>query len=558
MWTRIRHIHRYREIAAAFSRNGLGFIVKDLGLVEFLSLPKRVLFEERQEFPTRSFGERIRRFLEELGPTFVKVGQIASTRPDLLPADIVAELEKLQDRVPPFPFREVQAIVKQELGGETEEMFQAFREEPLAAASIGQVHYAVLKSGERVAVKLQRPGMKHRIETDLEILKDLALLAEHRLAWASRLQLRGIVDEFAEAIRSELNYTAEGRNAERIAKQFADDPHIRVPKVYWNVSTSKLLTMEYMEGVKLNEIGELERRGYRRSLLAERLVRAIFRQILIEGFFHGDPHPGNLLALPGDAIAFMDFGMVGRLTPEMKNHFASLVIAMMRQSTDGVIKAVARMGLTPEDVDMQLLRSDVDQLRQKYYDVPLSEVSFGEAVHDLFAVAFRHRIQIPADLTLLGKTLLTIEGTVQQLDPSLKIIEIAEPFGRQLLLERFHPRKLADSLIRQLSEYGDIVTALPKHLQEISSIMKKGKLRMEISIPELDLFLKKLDRIGNRLSFSVVLLAFCILMTGLIVGSALGGEAVGGRSLPAIEIGFGVAIAMMVWLLHAIFKSGRF
>ncbi|MCI3927006.1 AarF/ABC1/UbiB kinase family protein [Paenibacillus sp. TRM 82003] len=558
MLTRIRHIQRYRDIAAAFSRNGFGFIVKDLGLLEFLSLPKRLFVEEQQDFPTQSLGERFRRFLEELGPTFVKIGQLASTRQDLLPPDMLRELEKLQDRVAPFPFEDVQAILKRELGGGAEHLFREFRETPLAAASIGQVHYAVLKSGERVAVKVQRPGMKQTIETDLEILQDLAVLAEHRLAWAARYQLREIVDEFAKALRSELNYVTEGRNAERIAKPFADDPNIRVPKLYWEYSTPRVLTMEYVEGVKLSDVSRLVQAGNRPKVLAERVVRAILHQILIEGFFHGDPHPGNILALPGDVIAFLDFGMVGRLSPETKGHFASMVIAMMRQSTDGVIRAITRMGLVPDDVNMTLLRSDVDGLREKYLGVPLGEISFGEAVSDLLAVAYQHRIQIPADLTLLGKTLLTIEGTVARLDPELKIIEIAEPFGRRLLMERYHPKKIAESFVQQLSEYGDLLTALPKHLQDVSAIMKQGKLRMEIAVPELELFLKKLDRIGNRLSFSVVLLAFSIVMVGLIIGSALGGESSILWRLPAIEIGFGVAFGMFVWLLHAIFKSGRF
>lgn len=293
-------------------------------------------------------------------------------------------------------------------------------------------------------------------------------------------------------------------------------------------------------------------------MLAERVVQAIFHQILIEGFFHGDPHPGNILALPGEVIVFMDFGMVGRLTPEMKYHFASLVIAMMHQSTDGVIKAITRMGLVPDDVNMQQLRSDVDQLRGNYYDVPLSQVSLGEAVNDLFSVAYQHHIQIPADLTLLGKTLLTIEGMVEKLDPELSIIKVAEPFGRQLLKERYHPKKVAEHVLNHLVEYGEILTQLPKHVQELTSVMKKGKIRMEITIPELDLFLTKLDRISNRLSFSIVLLSFSIIMVGLIIGSALSRQSTLLWNIPAIEIGFGVAILMFLWLLYSIFKSGRF
>ncbi|TDF94526.1 2-polyprenylphenol 6-hydroxylase [Paenibacillus piri] len=554
---RVRHIRRYRDIAAAFSRNGFGFMVKELGLLELLSLPKRLLVEDYQEIQTKTLGVRIRLILEELGPTFVKMGQIASTRPDLIPADIIHELVKLQDRVPPFSFQEAKTIIEQELDGAIGSIFETFDEAPLAAASIGQVHYAVLNSGERVAVKIQRPNIRAIIETDLEILQELAMLAEQRLKWAARYQMPDIVEEFSKSLRAELDYTIEGRNAEKVGKQFKNDPSIHIPKVYWDYSTQKVLTMEYVEGVKLNETRKIDRRGYNRKVLAERLVQAIFQQILIEGFFHGDPHPGNILVLPDEVIVFIDFGMVGRLTPDMKSHFASLIIALMRQSTSGVINAVIRMGLVPDDVNLQLLRSDVDQLREKYYDVPLSRVSLGEAVNDLFTVAYRHRIQIPADLTLLGKTILTMEGTAEQLDPELSIIQVAEPFGRQLLKERFRPKKVAESVVNHLIEYGEILTQLPKHVQELALVMKKGKLRIEITIPELNLLLTKLDRISNRLSISIILLAFSIIMVGLIIGSALGRQSALLWSIPAIEIGFGVAAIMILWLLYSLFKSRR-
>ncbi|WP_017727084.1 ABC1 kinase family protein [Halalkalibacterium ligniniphilum] len=507
---------------------------------------------------TKTTGERVRLFLEELGPTFVKVGQIASTRPDLIPADIIEELVKLQDRVPPFSFQEVKTIIEQELGLKLDLVFSEFHETPLGAASIGQVHYAVLKSGEQVAVKIQRPNVEKVIKTDLEILQELAKLAEFRLEWAAKYRVKDIVEEFSKALLAELDYTVEGRNADKVAKQFKDDPNIRIPHVYWDYSTKKILTMEYIEGVKLNDLEKLHQKSYNTKVLAERVAHAIFHQILIEGFFHGDPHPGNVSALPEDVIVFMDFGMVGRLTPEMKTHFASLVIAIMRQSTDGVIKAITQMGLVPDDVNMQLLRLDVDQLRDKYYDVPLSKVSLGEAINELFSIAHQHHIQIPADLSLLGKTLLTVEGMVENLDPDLSIIKVAEPFGRQLLKDRYNPKKVAENIFEQWKEFGEVLTDVPKNIQELTSILKEGKFHLEITIPKVELFLTKLDRISNRLSFSIVLLSFSIIMVGLIIGSALGGQSSLLWNLPAIEIGFGVAILMFLWLLYSIFKSGRF
>ncbi|GAE26763.1 ubiquinone biosynthesis monooxygenase UbiB [Halalkalibacter wakoensis JCM 9140] len=554
---RIRHIQRYREIASAFSRNGFGFLVEELGLQDILSLPKRLL-KKNHEVHAKTTGERVRLFLEQLGPTFVKLGQIASTRPDVIPADMIQEISKLQDRVSPFPTDEVKTIIEQELGFEIDELFSEFHEEPLGAASIGQVHYAVLKTGEQVAVKVQRPGVEKMIHTDLEILEELAALAEHRLRWAEKYQVKAIVEEFSKAILAELDYTIEAKNAAKIARQFENNQKIRIPSVYKEFSTKKVLTTEYFEGTKISEHEELRNKGYHLGRVANQITHAIFHQVLIEGFFHGDPHPGNILVLEEEVIVFIDFGMVGRLTYDMKIQLANLVIAMMRQSSDGVIKAINQMGLVPEDVNMRLLRLDIEELKEKYYDVPLSEVHLGEAVNDLMEIAHEHRIRIPADLSLLGKTFLTLEGMVEKLDPDFSIMKAAEPFGRQLIKERLHPKRMAERMITHVGEYGEIILEFPKQMKEITALLKKEKIPLEISIPKVELFLTKLDRISNRLSFSIVLLSFSIIMVGLIIGSSLRGQTSVLWNIPAVEIGFGVALLMFLWLLYSIFKSGRF
>ncbi|MBY6266886.1 2-polyprenylphenol 6-hydroxylase [Parageobacillus thermoglucosidasius] len=554
---RMRHMSRYRDIAIALIRHGFGIVVEEIGFAQFLSLPQKILFNTKEK-DGKTIGERIRLVLQELGPTFVKLGQIASTRPDLLPEEIIRELEKLQDQVPPFSFEEVRNIVQQELGADLTQIFRQFADVPLAAASIGQVHQAILHSGEKVAVKIQRPNIANIIETDLEILQDLATLAERRLEWAAQYQICDMVDEFSRSLRAELDYTIEARNAEKISNQFKNDPGIHIPKVFWEYSTKKVLTMEYVEGIKFNELERLKQNGYNLKKLADRLAKAVFQQIFVEGFFHGDPHPGNVLVLPGEVIAFIDFGMVGRLNPEIKYHFSSLVIALMNQSTDGVIKSICQMGLVPDDVNIMQLRDDVEQLREKYYRVSLSKISLGEAVNDLFRVAFRHSIRIPRDLTLLGKTLLTVEGMVEKLDPDFRILDIAEPFGRRLLKERLRPKNIAEMVWKHVSDYREMLIDFPKNMKEFASLIKQGKLHFEIDIPELDHFLKKLDQISNRLSFSIVLLSFSIIMVGIIIGSSMGRQSTLLWKIPAIEIGFGVAALMFVWLLYSIFKSGRF
>jgi ubiquinone biosynthesis protein len=554
---RIRHIKRYRDVAKVLARHGFGFFVEEIGLLHMLSLPKR-LFTDRDETDPMSVGQRIRQVIEELGPTYVKIGQIASTRADVIPEDILHELEKLQDDVPSFPFPQVRHIIEEELGSPLEEVFSSFDEEAIAAASIGQVHRAQLRTGEAVAVKVQRPRIEAMIETDLEILLDLATLAEHRMERMERLQLRDVVEEFAKSLRNELDYAIEGRNAEKIAKQFKNDPKIHIPAIYWEYTTRTVLTMEYVEGLKLNQFETLERKGYDRKAIAEQLVQALFHQMLIEGFFHADPHPGNIFLLRDGVISFIDFGMVGRLTLDMKNNFASLVIAMMRQNTESMMKAILRIGIIPDDVNMSLLNNDVDELREKYVDVPMSRISLGEAISDLFVVAFRHQIRIPSDFTMVAKALLILEGIVEKLDPELSIMDMAEPFGRRLLKERYRPSTVAGRVWHNLSDYGDLLVDLPKQMKDLMRDLTRGRIRLEVSVPELDIFLRKLDRITNQLSFSIVLLSFSVVMMGLIIASALGSQPILIGQISAIEIGFGMAGLMLLWLFVSIFKSGKF
>lgn len=553
---RVRHINRYREIAVALLSQGFGYIVEEMGLIKKVPYYQRVrpVFTKKH---TGGVGERIRLVLQQLGPTYVKLGQIASTRPDLLPREIIGELEKLQDEVPGFSSTEVHSVIEEELGGTLEEIFQYFDTEPLAAASIGQVHQAVLKTGEKVAVKIQRPDIATVIGTDLEILYELANLAERRFQWAATYQLLDMIDEFSKALRNELDYTSEARNAEKISKQFIHNPVIYVPKVYWAYSTAKVLTAEYIDGIKINNIKDLEQQGYSLVLLAERFAKGILHQIFMEGFFHGDPHPGNVLVMPGQIIAFLDFGMVGHLSSEMKYNLSSLVIGLMRQDADDLAKTIFRMGIVPDHANKHQFRDDIEQLNEKYYGIPLSQVSFGEAVNNIFAVALKHKIKIPADLVLVGKALLIMEGIVQKLDPSLSILDVAEPFGKKILMERLHPKALTKTLWRKISDFGELFASFPELFKNLSSIVRHGRLSLDISIPEIDNILKTLDRISNRLSFSMILLALSIIMSSIIVSSSIAGQSSVLWQIPVLEIGFGIAMVIFSWLLYAIIRSGR-
>jgi ubiquinone biosynthesis protein len=404
---------------------------------------------------------------------------------------------------------------------------------------------------------VQRPDILPTVETDLEILDDLARLMEARISWARRYQIRKMIDEFAKSLRAELDYNSEGRNGERIAKQFNGDQGFKVPRIHWEFSTKRVLTMDFIQGIKINHYKQLDDEGYDRRQIAERLANSMLQQILIDGFYHGDPHPGNIIILPGNVVALMDFGMVGRLEEETKYQFASLVINLKRGSTNGLIKTLSDMGLLTDEIDMAPLRGDIDELRNKYYDIPLSQISLGGAVNDLFTVANRHQVQIPPEFTMLGKALLTMEAIVEGLDPNFSIMKAAEPFGERLFKERYNPKNIAKNAWNQFIESAEAIAELPKDIREVTGIIKKGKLRLDINIPELQVFLHKLDQISNRLSFSIILLAFSIIMVGLIIGSAIGGETLILWKIPVIEIGFVVATLMFLLMLYTIFRSGK-
>ncbi|BFH65657.1 ABC1 kinase family protein [Paenibacillus azoreducens] len=556
MAVRIRHTGRYREIAMALMRHGFGYMVEELGLFQLLSMPRRWVKHESPE--TKTLGERIRLVLEDLGPTFVKLGQLASTRSDLLPDSIIQELVKLQDQVPPFPSEAARSILAEELDMPVEEIFERFDDIPVAAASIGQVHLGRLKSGEEVAVKIQRPGALQTITRDLGILRNLMVLAEKRWEWARRYQMVRLVEEFSKSLLAEMDYSREGRNTEKIALQFQNDAHIFIPQIHWQYTSSRVMTMEYVEGVTLSQSEQLEESGFDLQLIAKRFVNAMLHQMFIEGFFHADPHPGNLLVRKDGSLAFLDFGMVGRLSEDMKHHLSELIIALMRKNTDSMVRAILRLGLLPEDNDMDSLRKDLGILRDEYYDIPFSEIGIGKALNDLFGVAQRHAIVMPPDLTLLGKALLTMEGVIQKLDPSLSIIDMAEPFGRKLARERFSARRLRGKLLGGAASLAEALLDIPAQTRQLSALISKGKLKVEISVPEMESLMRKLDQISNRLSFSIVLLAFSIIMVGLIIGSSMNRQSSILWHFPVIAIGFGVAFLMVVWLLYSIFKSGKF
>lgn len=555
---RIQYINRYREIAIALSRSGFGFIIEEIGLDEVFSLPKRLLLRQN-EAKTKDYsrGERIVQLLETLGPTFIKLGQMASTRPDILAPDIINSLESLQDDVKPLEINIVRERVEASLGTTIDEIFEKFEETPIGSASIGQVHSAVLKTGQRVAVKVQRPNIERMIRNDLEILNHIATLADNRLEIASHFQVTTIIDEFSKAIIDELDYTVEARNQDKIRKQFIDNHEIRVPDVIWELTTKDVLVMEYIDGININEYERLNLENHDTRKLAEHLTKAIFHQILIEGFFHGDPHPGNIKIMPDETIAFIDFGMVGRLTQEMKGHFGFLIISLMKQDVDSVVRAITRMGAVPDNVNMKELRRDAEKLKDKYYDVPLSRVNLGNAIQEIFDIAHKHKIILPSDFTMLGKTVLTLESIIANLDPDFSILDVAEPFGKMLIKERLQPDYIKSTTVRKLYHLSDNIEDISSNIHEFTKGLKNKKLPVNLELDTADKMLRRFDKLANRLSFSIILLSFSIIMVGLIISSAMSGHDSIIWRIPIIEIGTVVAILLFIGMFLSILRSGR-
>lgn len=553
---RLRHTMRYREILNAFFKNGFSHVLHRLGLTE-----QRKKGDEEIEFQGNTnlhdVGVKLRRALQELGPTFIKLGQMISSRRDQVPKEVALELAKLQDDVESIPYAEVERILEFELGDSLDTLYQSFEKEPIASASIGQVHMATLHSGIEVAVKVQRPDIKSRVETDLEIIRDLASLMESRIKWARTYQIVDRFEEFATSLKEELDYENEGRNAERIRKQFVEQPDIYIPAIYWTHTTDKVLTMEAIHGIKITNIAELDAKGYDRQKIAALLADSIFHQVLTHGFFHGDPHPGNLFVLPNDAISYIDFGMVGKLGKQMRYHFTSLLLYVESGNSRGIIKTFRKMGILPTGQDADLLEGDLQDLIEQYYDATLTTISLGQVIVEIFQIAYKHEVTIPTDITILAKVILTLEDVIDRLDPDFSIMKAVEPFGKKLIKERYNPKNMAKDTWEMFSENAEHIAELPRDINDIAKTLKRGKLQFDINIRDLTASLRRLDRISNRLSFSIILLAFSILMAGLVIGSAIAGQTTILMKLPVIEFGFVIATLMFLLMLYTIIRSGR-
>jgi len=550
-----RHMQRYRQILTVLFKYGFGDLIDTLKIEQYLEIGLQMISRKRREkIETLSRAVRVRMVLEELGPTFLKMGQILSTRPDLLPVEFMQELSKLQDEVPPFPFSEVEAAIKEDLQKPVEQIFSSFDEQPLAAASIGQVHKARMLDGKNVVVKIQRPGIQRTIEVDMEIMMHLAGLMERHLeGWDIQRPTR-VVEEFTRTLERELDYTLEAAHMERFARQFEDEPAVYVPQVYREATTSRVLTMEHISGVKVSDIDRLEKEGLDRSEIAQQGLILIMKQIFVYGFFHADPHPGNIFVLPDNVICYMDFGMMGRLDLEARERFADLIMSIVHRDEREAAKALLRLTFSEEGVDYPALERDVAEFMDQHCYRPLKDVELGALLHQFLEVATRHRLGIPPDLFLTIKALSTVEGLGRVLDPDLDVIEQAAPFIKRIQLNRIHPSRIRKDMVDSGTDLFHLLKDIPREVRAILKMARQGKIKMEFEHRGLEPMLATNDRISNRLSFAIVL-ASLVIGSSLIVLSDIPPK---WHEIPIIGlIGFLFAGFMGFWLLISIIRSGR-
>jgi ubiquinone biosynthesis protein len=552
-----RSLGRLSEIAQVMVRHGFGYFLEAHKLTDLLpgrSAEARLAEAETSVGSAR--GQHLRELLDELGPTFVKFGQLLSTRPDIVPPDIIAELRGLQDDVRPFPFEQAERVIEEELGNSLERLFLEFERAPVAAASIGQVHRAVLPNGRHVAVKVQRPGAPRQIEADLTLLYQAARLVKERIRALDFIDATALIDEFARQIRQELDYRLEARNAQTFHRNFASNPHVRVPKVYWQYTRARVLTLEWIDGTHVRDVDmtplTLDERRDLAYLIADTWMEMIFRH----GFFHGDPHPANILVLPEPgSIGLVDFGAVGKLTDDDMSKLTRLFIDAAAENVDVIPKRLADLGVRyPKEREDEFL-AEIREIYYRYYGASLAEIDPLQVIREAFQLIYAMNLHLPTRYLLLDKAIATVGSVGVELYPDFNVFEVARPYARGLMLERFTPQRVARRARRDLIRYAQIFAEAPYQWHDLLEEVRDGQLEVGFVHKGLDDFLESIQRVFNRL-------VVALIVTGGLIGSSMigifatkGPQILGVNSLSVV--GFVLSTILGIWLLWGVVRSGR-
>lgn len=550
----MRDLSRMREISAILIRHGLGEFVQRLKLPraveiasEWLHMP---LPGPEDHIPTPI---RARLALEALGPTFIKLGQILATRVDVFPNDWITEFEKLQSNAPTLPEEDVVALVSAALGQNLDECFEDFDLTPVGSASIAQVHRATLKNGQTVAVKLRRPGIVGVIEADLRILGHLAALAEQEFPEARRYQFTEIVRQFSRALRRELNLSAEARNMDRFANHFRESPHILIPNVHWALTNADMNVQDFIDGIPANRLDLVDAAGLNRKVLAAHCADAVLKMILIDGYFHADPHPGNVFFMSEERVVFIDFGMVGRLPKTRRDELANLLAALSHHSERGVLDVLIEWTGSVQ-VDEEKFSEDIADFLFQYDQVQLKELNLSQLLNDILTLMRDNSIVLPSDLSMLFKALITLEGLVRQLDPEFQMVSHLTPFVRKIILDRYQPAALLERGGRGILDLIGFLGDLPRDVVKLAKEMRRGKFRIDLDLKRLDQFGKQLDTSANRLTMGIV--TGCLIIGSSIVMTVNAGPMLFGLPLFGF-LGFMVAFFNSLWLIFSIWRAGK-
>ncbi|MFN0054946.1 MAG: ABC1 kinase family protein [Planctomycetales bacterium] len=545
-----RNLGRTREIVTVLLNHGFGDVVERLRLMNYLRWWRRVVLRHAEPPPALTIPQRIRLALEELGPAFVKFGQVMSTRPDLLPAALIGELEKLQEHVPPFSGEEARRILEAELGSPVDKLFARFETQPLAAGSLGQVHRAWHFDGTPLAVKIRRPNVVRDIERDLLLMGELALLIERHLPEAEVFDPVGLVQQFARVIRREIVFTREARTMDEFRRLFRGDETLMIPAVYWDLTSDAVVTMEFVDGLKISDRAGLLAAGLDPARIGAHGARIFMKMAFEFGLFHGDPHPGNLRVLNSGVVGLLDYGMVGRLDEDKREQLVDLFLAVTRGNVRGCVDQVLLIGKPFRAVDRPLLQSDVRDLIEGFYGLPLEKINLGNLLSDFVSILVGHGIRYPADLMLLIRAIITLEGVGRELDPDFNLATHLAPLVESLVRDRYNPQRMATRLMTEARQMMHVFHDLPLHVGQTLAKLSQDDLRIQLEHRHLDHLITEVDRSSNRIVIGMV-------MSALIVASALvirtAGNTVWWISVPT----FVLSSLLGMWLIYGVFRSGR-